>query len=115
MQIGPHVLSFLFYTKPYFDEVGCGFAKTLPLPAQRIAWNEHTAWLATNYAEGPADEDTQYAILSKLNIEMLDGNCTGAYGPGEQLFIPNNRSLLNELRQNAVLFPGFQLPPTRPN
>ncbi|MGD0737779.1 MAG: hypothetical protein ABR976_21815, partial [Terracidiphilus sp.] len=115
MQIGPHVLSFMLYRKPYFDEVGPDFAKNLPLPAQQIAWNEHKAWMAINYAKGKADEDTQYAILSKLTIEMLNDNCTGAYVPGEQLFIPNDGSLLTELQQNSALCPGFQPPSTRPN
>src|SRR5271170_1978682 len=34
MQIGPHVVSFLFYTKPYFES-DPDFVRDLPLPAQR--------------------------------------------------------------------------------
>jgi hypothetical protein len=111
MQIGPDVLSFMFCTTPYLDEKPSAFGRAMPLPVQRAAWKEHSAWMAVNYARGPADPDTQSAILSKLCIEMLGGNCTGAYVPGEQLFIPNDSSLLAALQQNASLLSYLNPPP----
>jgi hypothetical protein len=101
----------MFYTKPYMDEKSSDFGKAMPLPNQRAAWKEHSAWMAVNYAKGPADLDTQAAILSKLCIEILGGNCTGAYVPSEQLFIPNDGSLLAALEQNASLLSYLNPPP----
>jgi hypothetical protein len=113
MRIGPHVLSFMFYTKPYFD---ChpDFVRNL-LPAQRAASEKHTAWLAVNYAEGPGSEDIQYAVLSRLSIGLLSANCTGAYIPGEQLLIPNDGSLLHALQRNVSMIGDVRLPPLAAN
>jgi hypothetical protein len=109
MQIGPHVLSLMFYTKPYFENQP-DFVRDLPLPAQRTACAKHTAWLGVNYAKGPGSKDTQYALLSRLSIEMLDSNCTGAYIPGEGLLIPNDGSLLRGLQTNVANV-ALKLPP----
>lgn len=114
MRIGPHVLSFMFYTKPYFEDQP-EFVRALPLPVQRVACEKHTAWLAINYAEGPGIADIQYALLSRLNIEMLSANCTGAYIPGEQLLIPNNGSLIRALEQNVSMVGDLRLPPLAEN
>ena len=114
MRIGPHVLSFMFYTKPYFEDHP-DFVRTLPLPAQRAACEKHNAWLAMNYAKGPGSEDIQYAVLSRLGIGLLNANCTGAYVPGEQLLIPNDGSLLRALQQNASTVGDLRLPPLSPN
>jgi len=110
MKIGTHTLSFMLYTKPYF-EGHPDFVRDLPLPAQRAACEKHTSWLAMNYAKGPGSVDIQYALLSRLGIEMLDANCTGAYIPGGQLLIPNDGSLLRELQRNASIVRDLGLPP----
>ncbi len=102
MKIGPHVLSFTFYAKPYF-EANPDFARALPLASQREACEKHTAWLAVNYAKGPGSEDIRYALLSRLSMEMLDINCTGAYIPGKQLLIPNGGSLRHQLQRNVPI------------
>jgi hypothetical protein len=114
MQIGPHVLSFMFYTKPYFEDHP-DFVRNLPLPAQRSACEKHTAWFAVNYAKGPGSEDIQYAVLSRLSIGLLNANCTGAYIPGEQLLIPNDGSLLRALQQNVSMVGDLKLPPLTAN
>lgn len=110
MRVGPHVLSFMFYTKPYFESQP-DFVHNLPILAQRAACEKHTGWLAINYAKGSAREDIRYALLSRLSIEMLNANCTGAYVPGEQLLIPNDGSLLPELHRNVSIVRNLGLPP----
>lgn len=114
MRVGPHVLSFMFYTKPYFEGQP-DFVRELPSPKQRAACDQHTAWLAMNYAKGPGANNIQYAVLSRLCVEMLDGNCTGAYIPGEQLLIPNDGSLMRALQQNSSVKGDLGLPPLTVN
>ena len=114
MRVGPHVLSFMFYTKPYFEGQP-DFVRELPLLKQRLACDQHTAWLAMNYAKGPGSNNIQYALLSRLCVEMLDGNCSGAYIPGEQLLIPNDGSLVKALQRNISLTSDFGLPPLTVN
>jgi hypothetical protein len=114
MRVGPHVVSFMFYTKPYFAEHP-NFVRNLPLPVQRTACEKHTAWLAMNYAKGPGSEDIQYAVLSLLGIALLNVNCTGAYIPGEQVLIPNDGSLLHAFQQNVSSAGDLRLPPLMAN
>lgn len=47
--VGSHTLSFLSYTQPY-----CGqeLAGAMQRTDQRNAWNQHTAWIAVDYAKG---------------------------------------------------------------
>lgn len=108
MQAGPHVLSFLFFTKPYYGETSAEFERCLPLPAQRTARKEHTAYLAVNYAKGPADKRMQYAMLARLLSEMLSPECTGAFVPDGGVCIPNNGALLTGLKQWGASFPGLR-------
>src|SRR3954470_8488665 len=55
MKAGPHLLTFLNYTKPYGEgEFPAHFAESLPKATQRRAWTEHTAWTAVDYAKGGA-------------------------------------------------------------
>jgi hypothetical protein len=105
MRVGPHVLRFMYYTKPYVEKNGQAFANALPLPVQRIAWNQHTSWAAINYAKGPARPEVQYAVLSKLGIEMLDSNCVGAFVPEKRLFILQDGPLLQALQHYASSLP----------
>lgn len=113
MRVGPHVLSFMYYTKPYFGENSQAFANALPLPAQRVAWNQHTSWAAINYAQGPARSDEQYAVLSKLGIEMLDSNCVGAFVPEKRVFVPHDGPLLQALQHYASSLPKTLRTPSR--
>jgi len=110
LRAGPHVLSFMFYTKPYFQD-DPNFVRDLRLPAQRAACEKHSAWLAMNYARGPANEDVQYALLSKLSIAMLNSDCTGAYFPGKHALIPNDGSLLLALEKKVSSVGDLRLPP----
>jgi hypothetical protein len=100
MRTGPHMLSFLNYTKPY--DVGSGkFAGSMPKASQRRAWAEHAAWTAVDYVRGGVDLELEYGVLAKLSSEMLDDNCAGLYVPREQSFIPNDGSLREGLRRNS--------------
>jgi hypothetical protein len=102
MKAGPHVLSFLNYSKPYGDDSD-EFGRTMPMASQRRAWAQHKAWTAVDYAKGGIDLELEYAVLAKLCMEMLDENCVGAYVPRERRFIPNDGSLLPELRRITSL------------
>jgi hypothetical protein len=86
-RVGPHTLSFFFYTKPYGED-NPQFRKTLPLPSQRQAWAEHTSWIAVDYAKGDVDIDSKYVVLAKLCAELYDANCVGLYLPKERAFVP---------------------------
>jgi hypothetical protein len=100
MKAGPHTLSFLNYTKPYGDHE---FGEAMPMASQRQAWAEHKAWTAVDYAKGGIDLELEYAVLAGLCAEILDGNCVGVYLPREQMFIPNDGSLLPELQRIEFL------------
>ncbi|MGD0931990.1 MAG: hypothetical protein ABR902_15180 [Candidatus Korobacteraceae bacterium] len=100
MKAGPHTLSFLNYTKPYGDRSD-EFGKAMPMASQRQAWAQHTAWTAVDYAKGGIDLELEYAVLAGLCAEMLDANCVGVYVPRGQMFIPDDGSLLPELRRIA--------------
>ena len=112
MHIGPHVLSFMYYTRPYFqDELD--FVRNLPLPSQREACEKHTAYLAMNYAKGTGSEDIQYALLSRLTMEILDSNCTGGYIPGKGILIPNDENLSRVLESRIAKAGALKLPPLK--
>jgi hypothetical protein len=100
MKAGPHTLSFLNYTKPYGED-SPEFGKSMPTASQRQAWAGHTAWTAVDYAKGTDDLEHKYAVLAVLCLEMVDANCTGLYVPRERSFIPNDGSLLVELKKIA--------------
>jgi hypothetical protein len=74
----------------------------MPKASQRQAWAEHTAWTAVDYVKSGIDVELEYAVLAKLCAEMLDTNCVGLYMPREGSFIPNDGSLLEELRRRAA-------------
>ena len=63
-----------------------------------------------NYADGPGSGDVRYALLSRLAVEVLNANCTGAYVPGENLLLPNDGSLLRALHQNISTVGNLRLP-----
>jgi hypothetical protein len=104
MKAGPHSLSFMNYAKPYGDD-SPNFGRSLPKASQRQAWVEHTAWTAVDYVKGSVDLELEYAVLAKLCLEMLDGNCVGLYVPGKRTFIPNDEWLLEYLQRVAEARP----------
>lgn len=104
MKAGPHMLSFLNYTKPY-DVGSQKFARSMPKASQRQAWAEHTAWTAVDYVSGGVDPELEYGVLARLCAEMLDDNCVGLYVPREQSFIPNDGSLREGLKRIAASCP----------
>jgi hypothetical protein len=85
--VGPHTLSFLFYTKPY-GEQSPEFGNSMPLESQRKAWAEHKAWMAIDYARGRVDIDSKYVVLARLCTHLYDDNCVGLYLPRENAFVP---------------------------
>jgi len=105
MKAGPHTLSFLNYTKPYGAERAAEFASRMSQPGQRQAWVAHTAWTAIDYVKGGARLDLEYAVLSKLCSEMVDGNCLGVYLPREQMMVPHGEKLLPYLRRVGSAVP----------
>jgi len=103
MKVGPHMLSFLNYRKPYGEgEFPQDFATALPKASQRQAWTGHKAWTAVDYVKGGVDLELEYAVLAKLCAEMLDSNCVGLYVPREHSLIPNDSSLQGELQRIAA-------------
>lgn len=92
MKIGPHAVSFMFYTKSYnADSQALG--KAWKLPVQREAWAQHTAFLAVDYAKGNVDFEVRYALLARLcrnsTIATASGfTClgSGASSPAKHLF-----------------------------
>ncbi len=94
MNVGPHTLSFLFYTKPYG---GQELAGAMRRPDQQKAWTEHTAWIAVDYAKGEVDLGSKYVVLAMLCAELCDTNCLGLYIPGEKTFVPGEESVRRQL------------------
>ena len=116
MKAGVHTLSFLNYTKPYGEgEFSQQFATSLPKASQRQAWAEHTAWMSVDYVKGGRDLELEYAVLAAICAEMVDANCLGLYVPREQSLIPNDDSLIRELRRMAISRPLGVTPDRAPN
>jgi hypothetical protein len=65
MRVGPHTISFMFYTKPYGED-SPELGKSWRLPSQRRAWTEHTAWIAIDYVKGEIDFESRYALLANV-------------------------------------------------
>lgn len=95
-RIGPHMVSFMFYTKPYGADLPA-LAKAWKLPDQRNAWDEHTAWMAIDYAKGSIDFESRYALLARLCAELYDDNCVGLYLPRERALVPGEISVRDTL------------------
>jgi hypothetical protein len=104
VKAGPHFLSFLNYTKPYGDD-SYDLGKSWPMPSQRQAWADHTAWTAVDYVKGGADLELEYAALAKLCTQMLDVNCVGVYIPGKRTFLGNDDHLQGKLERMAASRP----------
>jgi len=92
MKVGPHTVSFMFYTKPYgHDSPELG--KSWRLLDHRTAWAEHTAFTAIDYVKGGMDFESRYGLLARLCRELYDANCSGIYLPRERAFVPDERSV----------------------
>ena len=91
MRVGPHTLSFMFYTKPYGENSPLG--QSWRLAGQREAWAEHTVFMAVDYAKGGIDFESRYALLARLCRELYDANCLGIYLPRESAFVPDEKSV----------------------
>jgi hypothetical protein len=98
MKVGPHALSFMFYTKPYSSDSPT-LARAWKLPVQRAAWAEHTSFLAIDYAKGGIDFESRYALLARLCRHLYDANCVGIYLPRERAFVPGEGSVRDMLNQ----------------
>ena len=92
MRVGPHTLSFMFYTKPYGDD-SKALGESWRLPNQRKAWAEHTVFMAIDYAKGGIDFESRYALLARLCRELYDADCLGIYLPRERAFVPDAISI----------------------
>jgi hypothetical protein len=92
MKVGPHTLSFMFYTKPYGSDSDI-LGKSWRLQDQRRAWEEHSVFMAIDYAKGGIDLESRYVLLAKLSKELYDANCLGIYLPRERAFVPGEKSV----------------------
>jgi hypothetical protein len=68
---------------------------------QKQAWLKHRAWTAFDYMGRKVDLELAYCVLLKLVTEIVDGNCTGMYIPGEGIVMPNDQSLYLNLQKIA--------------
>ncbi len=88
--VGPHTLSFLFYTKPYFDDAehARAFADSLRRDDQRQVLAAHSAYIAIDYVKGEVDDASKYVVLAMLCAELYNIHCLGIYIPGQRTFVP---------------------------
>jgi len=99
IKVGPHVLSFMHYAKPYGEERTAEFLSTMSSPKQQRAWTGHTAWEAVNYVKSKGNLNREYAVLARLCAELVNENCVGAWIPQGPMMIPNDGSLTRYLEQ----------------
>jgi hypothetical protein len=109
LKAGPHVMNILHQPRAYGGDDGPPRnADWLPLPSQKQAWMEHRAWASVDYMKRDVDLELAYCVSTKLVAELLDGNCTGIYIPGERMLVPNDQALYLELQKMAgVRDPGI--------
>ncbi len=100
MKAGPHLLNLLQSAKPYIENPQNN-VEWLPQVIQREAWAKHRACNAVDYLNYEADVELAYSVLAGFVGELIDGNCTGIYIPGESSLIPNDASLYFQLKQMA--------------
>jgi hypothetical protein len=101
VKAGPHVLNVIQQNRPYGGEGGGPpqDADWLPRADQKQAWLQHAAWSGIDYMGRKVDLELAYCVLFKIVAELLGGNCTGIYVPGESMLMPNNASLYSILRK----------------
>lgn len=102
IKAGPHLLNVLHQNRSYGGDGGPPQnADWLPRPEQKQAWLQHAAWSAIDYMGRDADLELAYCVLFKLVAELIDGNCTGIYVPGESMLSPNDQLLYLRLQKIA--------------
>lgn len=100
LKVGPHLLNFFHYPKPYIDNPGEN-VDWLPQAVQRQAWVEHRACIGVDYLNRDSDVELAYCVLTKLVSEMISEKCTGVYIPQDNVLAPNDGSLYAELKRMA--------------
>lgn len=104
VKAGPHILNVLHQNRSYGGDGGPPTnADWLRLEEQKQAWVQHAAWAAVDYMGRNVDLQLAYCVLANLVAELLDGNCTGIYIPGERFLAPNDDQLYIELKRKAGL------------
>ena len=98
MKVGRHTLGFLHYRKPYLGEQSQEFGASMPKASRRKAREQHAAWTAIDYVKCSVDLDLECAVLAKLCLHLIDGNCTGVLLPREHILMPNDGSLVPYLQ-----------------
>jgi hypothetical protein len=102
LKAGPHLMNVLHQTRPYGGHGGPpSDADWLAQASQKQAWTEHKAWASVDYMNRDVDLELAYCVSTKLVAELLDGNCTGIYIPGERKLIPHHQTLYLELQKMA--------------
>jgi hypothetical protein len=102
VKVGPHVLQLIHSAQPYLAELSEAELKDfLPEADRRQAWKRHTAWVALDYWNQDADDDTKYSVLEKLAAELLDDNCTGVWFPKPSAFLHNHSGAFEYLQELA--------------
>lgn len=73
--------------------------------ARQRAWDNHRAWIAVDYPQGPDIPETEWPACFKLIFLMVnqlwDEHCLGLYVPTEAVTIPNMGDLIASLRWAA--------------
>lgn len=102
IKAGPHVLNVLHQNRSYGGKGGPPQnADWLPREEQKEVWLQHAAWSAIDYMGRNVDLELAYCVLFKFAAELIDGNCTGIYVPGESMLVPNDQLLYLTLQKIA--------------
>lgn len=77
-------------------------AASEPNATRQWAWNEHSAWLAVDYAEGRNTPESEwpscYKLLFLMVLQLWDENCLGLYLPAHRVTVPNMGDLIASIR-----------------
>lgn len=69
------------------------------------SWDQHRAWIAVDYPQGPDIPETEWPACFKLIFLMVhqlwDEHCVGLYIPTEAVTVPNMGDLIASLRWAA--------------
>ena len=106
IKAGIHALSWMHFSKPYFEDQSAEFGARMPKFSQREAWSQHVAWEAIDYVKSGSDPDLEYAVIARFCIPLLKENCAGIYLPKDQVFVPNDGSAWQALNALVAQAPG---------
>ncbi len=108
LKAGPHLFSFPHHAEPYFGWAEKQTVDGLPNEAQRVAWKQHSAWVAVDYMNKRVSMELAYCVLARLVAELVDENCTAVYIPRELSLTPNDSSLQPKLlKLSSACDPGI--------